>query len=544
MDRKTFKTLFLVLLAVIIAMIIGIAVLHSNSRLMSAYSVSGKWQKLELVLQQIEENYVDTVDCASISEALIADALRELDPHSVYLPPKDLEEADEDLQGQFDGIGITFNVPADTAIVINTIVGGPSERAGLMSGDRIVRIDGDTVAGVGMPQDSMMARMKGPSGTKVLIEVKRGGVADLIPFEITRAKIPVNSIDCAFMVDDTTGYIRLSKFARTTYPEFMESAAKLKKAGMKRLIFDLRDNLGGFLDQALLLSNEFLDKGDLIVYMEGRKRPREDFYADGSGRYKDVKLDILVNESSASSSEIFAGAMQDNDRGKIFGRRSFGKGLVQEPIYFSDGSGIRLTVAKFYTPSGRSIQKPYKPGDDDEYRYDLIERYRHGEMVDADSIKVNDSLVFKTAAGRTVYGGGGIIPDVFVGIDTTEVNSFYIECTKKGLPVRFSTRMNDRYHDRLAGIDDFVSLNALLDEICSESRFLEYAESQGVKGSASEWEAMKGYIMTQVRALTGRYSALDDEAFYRIFLEIDQIYQAALADDSPVVPADDSPVIS
>lgn len=544
MDRKTFKTLFLVLLAVIIALIISIAVLHSNSRVMSAYSAYGKWQKLELVLQQIEENYVDTVDCASISEVLIADALRELDPHSVYLPPKDLEEADEDLQGQFDGIGITFNVPADTAIVINTIVGGPSERAGLMSGDRIVRIDGDTVAGVGMPQDSMMERMKGPSGTKVLIEVKRGGVANLIPFEITRAKIPVKSIDCAFMVNDTTGYIRLSKFARTTYPEFMESAAKLKKGGMKRLIFDLRDNLGGFLDQALLLSNEFLDKGDLIVYMEGRKRPREDFYADGSGRYKDVKLDILVNESSASSSEIFAGAMQDNDRGKIFGRRSFGKGLVQEPIYFSDGSGIRLTVAKFYTPSGRSIQKPYKFGDDDEYRYDLIERYRHGEMVDADSIKVNDSLVFKTAAGRTVYGGGGIIPDVFVGIDTTEVNSFYIECTKKGLPVRFSTRMNDRYHDRLAGIGDFVSLNELLDEICSESRFLEYAESQGVNGTASEWESMKGYIMTQVRALTGRYSALDDEAFYRIFLEIDQIYQAALADDSPVVPADGPPVIS
>lgn len=544
MDRKTFKTLFLVLLAVIIALIISIAVLHSNSRVMSAYSAYGKWQKLELVLQQIEENYVDTVDCASISEVLIADALRELDPHLVYLPPKDLEEADEDLQGQFDGIGITFNVPADTAIVINTIVGGPSERAGLMSGDRIVRIDGDTVAGVGMPQDSMMERMKGPSGTKVLIEVKRGGVANLIPFEITRAKIPVKSIDCAFMVNDTTGYIRLSKFARTTYPEFMESAAKLKKGGMKRLIFDLRDNLGGFLDQALLLSNEFLDKGDLIVYMEGRKRPREDFYADGSGRYKDVKLDILVNESSASSSEIFAGAMQDNDRGKIFGRRSFGKGLVQEPIYFSDGSGIRLTVAKFYTPSGRSIQKPYKFGDDDEYRYDLIERYRHGEMVDADSIKVNDSLVFKTAAGRTVYGGGGIIPDVFVGIDTTEVNSFYIECTKKGLPVRFSTRMNDRYHDRLAGIGDFVSLNELLDEICSESRFLEYAESQGVNGTASEWESMKGYIMTQVRALTGRYSALDDEAFYRIFLEIDQIYQAALADDSPVVPADGPPVIS
>ena len=384
---RFFRAAALVFIAIVLASVLVTVFMRGQKGRSAAPSLNGEWQKLELVLQQIEANYVDTVDAKSISEALIKEALHELDPHSVYLPPQDLEAADEGLQGQFDGIGITFNVPSDTAIVINTIPGGPSEKAGLLSGDRIIRIDGDTVAGVRMPQDSMVARMKGPSGTKVLIEVKRSGVADLLPFTITRSKIPIKSIDCAFMVNDTTGYIRLSRFARTTYMEFMDAAASLKKAGMKRLIFDIRDNLGGFLDQALLLSNEFLGKGDLIVYMEGRKRPREDFFADGTGRYQDIRLEILVNESSASSSEIFAGAMQDNDRGKIFGRRSFGKGLVQEPIYFSDGSGIRLTVSKFYTPSGRSIQKPYTMGENDGYEYDIIERYRHGEMVDADSIR-------------------------------------------------------------------------------------------------------------------------------------------------------------
>lgn len=532
---RFFRAAALVFIAIVLASVLVTVFMRGQKGRSAAPSLNGEWQKLELVLQQIEANYVDTVDAKSISEALIKEALHELDPHSVYLPPQDLEAADEGLQGQFDGIGITFNVPSDTAIVINTIPGGPSEKAGLLSGDRIIRIDGDTVAGVRMPQDSMVARMKGPSGTKVLIEVKRSGVADLLPFTITRSKIPIKSIDCAFMVNDTTGYIRLSRFARTTYMEFMDAAASLKKAGMKRLIFDIRDNLGGFLDQALLLSNEFLGKGDLIVYMEGRKRPREDFFADGTGRYQDIRLEILVNESSASSSEIFAGAMQDNDRGKIFGRRSFGKGLVQEPIYFSDGSGIRLTVSKFYTPSGRSIQKPYTMGENDGYEYDIIERYRHGEMVDADSIRVNDSLAFKTAGGRTVYGGGGIIPDVFVGIDTTKVNDFYLECTRKGLPVRFSTLMNDRYKDRLEAVETFSGLNVLLDEICSEARFRDYASLQGVQASDPEWDAMKGYIMTQVRALTGRYSALEDEAFYRIFLDIDNIYQAALEDDSPLV---------
>lgn len=492
------------------------------------------WRKLELVLEQIDANYVDEIDHKGMSETLISDALRALDPHSVYLPPKDRQAADEELQGEFDGIGLMFNVPADTAIVMSTVTGGPSEKAGLLSGDRIIRIDGDTVAGKGIPQDSLVSMMRGLAGTKVNLEVSRSGVDGLISFDITRDKIPVNSVDCAFMVNDTTGYVRLARFARTTYSEFITASSVLLDQGMTRMIVDLRDNLGGFLDQALLMGNEFLEAGDMIVYMEGRRRPKEEFRADGRGSLRNIRLDVLVNEASASSSEIFAGAIQDNDRGKIYGRRTFGKGLVQEPVYFSDGSAIRLTVAKFHTPSGRCIQKPYVPGGEEEYRHDIIDRYLSGEMLEADSIKVNDSLAFRTSGGRTVYGGGGIIPDVFVGIDTTSVNGFYVECSKRGLPVRFSSLMNDKYRAELSHIADFPALTDFMDSIGLERQFLAYAASQGVVPGPGEWEAMRGYLMTQVRALTGRYSSLDDEAFYRIFLDIDNIYQAALADREPI----------
>ena len=310
-----------------------------------------------------EKNYVDTIDMKGMTDAAVVAALAELDPHSVYLPPVELKESDTELAGNFDGIGITFNVPNDTAIVLTTIPGGPSEKAGLMQGDRIVKVGEKVIAGVKTPQDSMVRMMKGPSGTKVKITVNRNGV--LIPFDITRDKIPVHCIDAAFMVDDVTGYIKLSKFTRTTHKEFKEAYTKLISQGMKKLVFDLRDNNGGYFDQALLLSNEFLQRGDGIVYMEGLHRSRQDYDADGRGALKDVELSVLIDEGTASSSEIFSGAIQDNDRGVIVGRRSFGKGLVQEPINFSDGSGIRLTVARFYTPSGRCIQKPY----DKDYAY-------------------------------------------------------------------------------------------------------------------------------------------------------------------------------
>ena len=482
-----------------------------------------RWRKLNLILQEVEKNYVDTIDKVGMTDAAIVAALEKLDPHSVYLPPVELTESESELSGNFEGIGITFNVPNDTAVVLNPIQGGPSEKAGLMQGDRIVRVDDRDVAGVRMPQDSMIRLMKGPKGTKVRITVSRDGT--MIPFEIIRDKIPVHCVDAAFMIDDATGYIKLSKFTRTTYKEFTEASEKLLQQGMRRLIFDLRDNTGGYFDQALLLSNEFLQRGNEIVYMEGRNRARQKYDADGFGKLKEVEISVLIDEGTASSSEIFSGAIQDNDRGVIFGRRSFGKGLVQEPINFTDGSGIRLTVSRFYTPSGRCIQKPY----DKNYEYDIFERYAHGEMTSADSMKVDTTSVFYTVKGRRVYGGGGIIPDIFVPMDTTKATTFFINCNKKATMMRFAQSMFDKYRGTLSGIDDFDRLATYMDEINIERQFLDYASGvDGLRPVAGEWEETRPYMMPQIKALVGRFSKLDNEAFYRFYLPIDDTIQAAL----------------
>lgn len=482
-----------------------------------------RWRKLNLILQEVQKNYVDTIDMAGMTDAAVTAALAKLDPHSVYLPPVELEESDSELAGNFDGIGITFNVPNDTAIVLNVIAGGPAEKAGLMAGDRIIKVDDKVIAGTKTPQDSMVRMMKGPSGTKVNISVSRD--RQMIPFEITRGKIPVHSVDAAFMVSDTIGFIKLAKFSRTTYKEFEQAAQKLLDQGMTHLIFDLRDNTGGYFDQALMISNEFLEKNAAIVYMQGRKRARQQYDADGSGKLKDVKLTVLIDEGSASSSEIFAGAIQDNDRGLIVGRRSFGKGLVQEPINFTDGSGIRLTVARFYTPSGRCIQKPYA----ENYNYDIYERYAHGEMTSADSMKVDSTALYYTVKGRKVYGGGGITPDVFVSIDTTRASKFFIDCNKKAVMMRFASFAFDKYKKSLANIDDFKRLDKWMSEVGVEQQFLNYAAStENLRPSAGEWQETKSYMLPQVKALVGRYSKLQDEAFYRFFLPIDNEFQTAL----------------
>jgi carboxyl-terminal processing protease len=346
-----------------------------------------------------------------------------------------------------------------------------------------------------------------------------------MPFEITRDKIPVHCIDAAFMVNDTTGYIKLAKFTRTTYLEFAQASVKLLSEGMTRLIFDLRDNTGGYFDQAYRLSNEFLKKGEKVVYMEGLHRNREDFYADGRGLLKAVSLKVLIDEGSASSSEIFAGAIQDNDRGTIVGRRSFGKGLVQEPINFTDGSGIRLTVARFYTPSGRCIQKPY----DKDYAYDIYQRYAHGEMTSADSMKVDTTAVYYTMKGRKVYGGGGIIPDVFVPIDTTKATKFYINCNRKATSMRFASSMFDKYRDELIRISDFRELRGFLESLALDRQFLDYAEKvDAIRTNQHEWEQSKEYMMPQIYGLVGRYSQVGEEAFYRFYLPIDETIQTAL----------------
>lgn len=509
---------------VLILLLALIFIIWNRNKRQTVQIPKGDWAKLMLVLERVDRDYVDAIDQKAVTEQILPELMAKLDPHSVYLPPVELKAAEEDLQGGFDGIGIQFTVPNDTAVITQVIAGGPSEKAGLLSGDRIIRVDEREIAGNGTPQDSMVRLMKGPRGTRVKVEVQREGVPELIAFDLTRDVIPVNSVDVSFMLDDTTGYIKLSKFSRSTALEFLEAALKLRGEGMRRLVFDLRDNSGGYLDQALILCNEFLERGDLIVYMEGRNRARQDVFADGRGSCRDIALAVLINEGSASSSEIFAGAMQDNDRAVLYGLRSFGKGLVQEPFFFSDGSGIRLTVARYHTPSGRCIQKPYS----DDYGYDILERYQHGEMMNADSIKVNDSLKFETRAGRTVYGGGGIIPDVFVPLDTTHYTEYLGKCNRQSLQVKFANQMADRYRAKLREMRDLPALERFLDGLDLKNAFISFTSAQGLVPTKEEWDVSGDIILTQVRALIGRNTPMDDEAFYPIYLRIDNVLEAAM----------------
>ena len=511
-----------VLLGVVLGVLITVTVVRyrENHRILNAKYV--EWRKLNLILEEIEKNYVDTLNREGMTDAAIAGALAKLDPHSVYMPPVKLEEAEEELAGNFEGIGIQFNVPNDTAIVLEVIAGGPSEKAGLLTGDRLLKVDDKVIAGVKFPQDSMVRRMKGPSGTKVVVTVGRG--ADVIPFEITRGKIPLHSIDAAFMVDDTTGYVRLAKFSSATRKDFVEAYTTLLEQGMKHLMMDLRDNSGGFLDQALLLSNEFLAKGDTIVYMEGLHRPREVFRADGRGKLRDIGLTVLISENSASSSEIFAGAIQDNDRGAIVGRRSFGKGLVQEQFAFTDESGLRLTVARFFTPSGRCIQKPY-----DDYDYDIYNRYADGEIFSADSVKLNKEDVHHTRSGRIVYGGGGIMPDVFVPMDTTRASTFYVACNRKATQMRFAAAMFDKYAGQLREISDYPTMDAFLKRIDIPRQFRQFALNRdGITVKDDEYEETLPYLEPQLNALVARYSKLSENAFYKYYLPVDSTVEVAL----------------
>ncbi len=523
---KRISSVWIALLGIVVGALMALTYNAYTQRKNLINVQNNQWRKLNLILDKIDKNYVDTINREDLTDAAITAALAALDPHSVYMPPVELDQAETDLAGNFDGIGIQFNVPNDTAIVLEVIPGGPSEKVGLQQGDRILKVDDKVIAGVKFPQDSMVRRMKGPAGTKVTITVGRG--KEEIPFEITRGKIPVHCVDAAFMVSDSTGYIKLAKFSRTTFSEVYDACVSLYDQGMRRLIFDLRDNTGGYFDQALLLSNMFLEKGDEIVYMEGLHRKKEEYKADGGGIMRNMKLTVLINESSASSSEIFAGAIQDNDRGVIMGRRSFGKGLVQEPIYFSDGSGVRLTVARFYTPSGRCIQKPYS----DDYQYDIYKRYTDGEMYDADSIKVDSTLAYKTVGGRTVFGGGGIIPDVFVPLDTTKASKFFIACNKKATQMRFASEMFDRFKGTISGIDDYEELNKALDRLDIPSRFREFASSKdGITCSQKEWDETQDYLIPQLRALIGRYSKLGDNAFYKMYLKVDDTLKKAIESD-------------
>ena len=487
----------------------------------------GQWDKLYLVLDQIEKNYVDPIDARSIVEKSLPFIMEELDPHSVYLPPAELKQADNALEGSFNGIGITFTVLNDTAIVSSVISGGPSERAGVLTADRIVQVDQETIAGVQLDQDSIVKRLRGPRGSKVTIQVQRLGSSGLIPISIVRDKIEEKSVDAYYMIDHEIGYIKLSRFAKTTYEEVLKALGELTLQGMTKLIFDVRQNAGGYMEPALRIANEFLDKGQLIMYQEGAHRPRQDFYAKTQGLASHIELVVMINGASASSSEILAGALQDNDRATIVGRRSFGKGLVQEPVYFSDFSGIRLTVARYYTPTGRCLQRPYDNGNES-YRYDIWERYQHGELTHADSIPKNDSLKYQTPKGKIVYGGGGIIPDIFVPIDTTDLGNFFTTANRKNMIIRFSLQFADRHQDELRLIHEMSELELFFHKFDFGTQFLNYAAQQGLVPKSGEWEGSKRYILTLIHAYVGRRSAMDDQAFYPIFNRLDYELDAAI----------------
>ena len=486
--------------------------------------------KLMQTIATIRNNYVDPIELDTLYEKAIPAILSELDPHSEYIPAKMFESVNESLEGEFDGIGIVFNAMTDTITVLSVIPQGPSDKAGVRPGDRVMLIDGKEVAGKGIKQDSMVKMMRGPRGSKVKLSIKRASIDELVDINITRAAIEVHSVTAAFMLDRDAGigYLRLSQFSRTSYSEICNALAKLESEGMRSIIVDLRGNGGGFLDQVVDILNEFMERGKLLVYTEDRHGRRINEYSDGTGRYTDARIAVLVDELSASSSEILAGAVQDNDRGLVIGRRTFGKGLVQAQLPFSDGSAVRLTVARYYTPSGRSIQRPYTNGDEMSYRMDLVNRINHHELFSKDSIHFDESMKFKTVAGRTVYGGGGIMPDIFIPVDTTKVSDFYNEVWDKNILYRYTLDFADRNRAKFDGVKTLEELDRVLDESDIMADFLKYAERNGATPTEGDLAKSKEVIMTQIRAYIGRNALSDESGYYYNIYPSDDVLPRAV----------------
>lgn len=494
----------------------------------SLHTTTTSTSKLDYTLSLVGRHYLDPVDTDTIVERLMHEIFVGLDPHSVYIPLEDLQAVNEPLEGEFDGIGVVFNMATDTVVVLNTVAGGPSYKAGVLPGDRIVTVDGDTIAGRKIEQDKVVERLRGKRGTKVKVGIVRDNVDGLVEVEIVRDKIPLHSIDAAFMLRPEVGYIRLTSFARTTHREFLDAVARLKEEGMKKLIFDLRSNSGGYLDQAIRMTNEFLPAGKLMVYTEDRAGNQQKEYSTGGGTLTDIPLVVLIDDYSASSSEIVAGALQDNDRGTIVGRRSYGKGLVQSQIPLADGSAVRMTVSRYYTPTGRCIQKPYDKGEED-YLLDIIHRYEKGEMFSADSIHFADSLRFVTPGGKVVYGGGGIMPDVFVPIDTLDMTPYYYAATGLNVLYRYTLDYADRHRSEINAIRSVEQLEAFLD---GDPRLLEdfvaYAERKGVKPEWKQIRKSEKLLRSMLRAYIARNTELQDVGYFSQIEPIDESIQKAL----------------
>ena len=477
----------------------------------------------------VEHQYVDSISMDSLSEVVIPLMMKELDPHSVYIPAREMQAMNEPLEAQFDGIGVVFNAATDTVIVLNVVPNGPSAKAGIVAGDRIIEVNDTLVAGVKMPQNDIVKRLRGPRGSEVKLSLKRHGLEELVDVMVVRDAIPIKSVESAFMITSDIGYIRLSQFARTSYIELLRALIKLRQEGLKKLIFDLRGNSGGFMDQAIMIANDFLPEGCLIVYTEDRQKEQVKQFSNGQGTSTDLKLAILIDESSASSSEILAGAVQDNDRGVIVGRRSFGKGLVQNQLPYSDGSALRLTVARYFTPTGRSIQKPYEKGHGEDYELDMLNRYNNNEFFSADSIHFSDSLKYTTPKGRTVYGGGGIMPDYFIPLDTTDMTRYFMEVSGRNIIYRYTLDYADKHREALNKVETLADLTALLDaDKGMLEDFVRYAERQGVKPVRREIERSRKIITSQLRAYIGRNTVLEDDGFYYNIFPIDDEVQRTL----------------
>lgn len=483
--------------------------------------------KIDNVLDYIEQNYVDSVKRTDLEERTLTAMLNQLDPHSEYIPATELEQVNEPLQGNFDGIGVEFNIVNDTICVVHPIQGGPSESVGVKAGDRIVKVEGKNMAGVKISNKKVFESLRGKKGTKVKITIKRAGIKELLDFTITRGEIPIYSVDASFMAEPAIGYIKISRFAAGTYDEFRSAFNKLSKAGMKKLIVDLRGNGGGYLNAAVDICDEFLSKGMLIVYTQGKARPKRMFKATEKGSFENNPLVVLIDESSASASEIVSGALQDNDRATIIGRRSFGKGLVQEQIEIPDGSALRLTIERYYTPSGRCIQKPYNHGLE-AYYSEEYDRYEKGEMMSADSIHFADSLKFKTVSGRTVYGGGGIMPDIFVPLDTSFRTSYLNKVLFRGLVSDFAFNYADTHRGEFAGYktaDAFVKNYEPSPGLLAA--FVEYAQKMGVEKNEAQLKKSGAYLLTQLKALIGR-NLYDNGAYFPVMLRDDKAFRAAV----------------
>ncbi len=495
----------------------------------SQYIQSEGSKKFDALLQLINYAYVDSTDESKIVEKAIIASLKELDPHSVYIPKEELKKMNEPLVGNFEGIGIQYNILHDTLLVVSPISGGPSEKVGLMAGDKIVEVDGESIAGIGIQNSDVQSKLRGKKGTKVNLGIKRRSNKEILNFTITRDKIPIFSVDASYMADDEIGYIKVNRFARNTIEEFKDGLSKLQKQNMKHLIIDLRGNGGGYLQTAIQLADEVLDDKKLVVYTEGVKSPKQEYYTTSKGGFEQGKLVVLIDEGSASASEILSGAIQDYDRGLVIGRRSFGKGLVQKPFTLPDGSAIRLTVSRYHTPSGRCIQRPYDDGKEEYYK-EYLRRLNNGEFISADSIDLPDSLQYKTLnSKRTVYGGGGIMPDVFVPVDTTLYSDYFGKVNRKGLFNEFALTYTNINRDELLAkyktVKDFnTSFNAE-EELLND--FIAFAEDNDVEKKEEQIETSKKVLVIRLKALVAR-NLWDTSAYFQIANELNDSYLKAI----------------